>query len=100
MGRPKKTSSPTGFVPKKIQGLEGSWDVITQTDVLWEVILKRLNKMSRVYGFSEVQTAPLETLYLYESFYKNDPVQLKAALGLDIEGKPAVLRSSFLPSIL
>ena len=54
MGRPKKNPASGGtYAPKKIQGLDNWEDIVAETDSLWSVLLKRLNKLSRIYGFQE-----------------------------------------------
>jgi len=101
MGRPKKnSSSQSAYTPKKVQGLEAVEDVVTETDQLWAVILKRLSKLSRIYGFQRVELPFLEDFRLYENFYKPDPKQLEQNLKLEVSGRQLGLRNDFLPSVL
>lgn len=96
MGRPKKTAASTG----KTAGLLGLRDLVTEINPLWSVILKRLQKSSRTYGFARIETPIVEDTGLYEQYYKNtvNPAQNMAPLTLG--GKPSVIRSSILPSVL
>lgn len=100
MGRHKKNSSGSGYVPKKIPALDGTTDIICETDLLWEVMLKRLSRISRAYGFNRVETPLLEDAYLYESFYKNGKKHLAGLLPVTAPGRAAALRPSLLPSVL
>ena len=80
MGRPKKNmkeQASAGYVPKKIQALPDFEDISTETDGLWSLLLRRLAKLSRTYGFERVEVPLLEDLRLYEYFYKNHPSALK-----------------------
>ena len=101
MGRPKKNSSPaSSYTPKKIQGLEGVVDVITESDILWDLIVKRLYKVSRIYGFSRIEPNFLEDPRLYENFYRSAQDGMLSVIlpeGLD---QRVALRPSFLPSVL
>ncbi len=100
MGRHKKTPSGSAYVPKKIQSLEGMADIISETDIFWEAVLKRLNRISRTYGFSRIETPLLEDNYLYDSFFQNHAPEEGTLLHVDGGDKPAVLRPSLLPSVL
>ena len=80
MGRHKKNANTTGYVPKKIPALEGTADIITETDILWEAVLGRFARIARTYGFSRVEVPLLEDNYLYESFYKNGKPALAGLL--------------------
>ena len=40
--------------------IHGTRDVIAQTDPLWAVILKKLQRLNRVYGFSKIETPIIE----------------------------------------
>lgn len=100
MGRPKKNPSASGaYVSKKIHSLENTGDIITATDALWDIILKRLLKMSRAYGFSKVETPLLEDARLYEIFFENSG-KSGEAWSLEAQGKAAVLRPTLFPSVL
>lgn len=100
MGRPRK--NPTASLPaailKKAAVLPEFFDVNTNTDTYWEVLLKRFSKTARVYGFSRVETPLLEDARLFEAFYEakiaNSLVRLPA------EGLTPALRPSQLPGIL
>ncbi len=100
MGRHKKTSSGSAYIPKKIPALEGALDIISETDALWEAVLKKLTRVSRVYGFNRVETPLLEDTYLYESFYQNNAAAVPALLPVGEISRPAAIRPSLLPSVL
>ena len=101
MGRPKKNSnSNTSTISKKAALLEGQFDIITEDNAVWDMLLKRLTKMSRTYGFLPVETPLLEDLHLYENFYKDNPGPLNSLVKIPWSGKTAVLRREFLPSVM
>lgn len=102
MGRPKKNSNVVSSpsVSKKIPSLEGFSDIITQTDLLWDLLLKRLQRLARTYGYQPVETPLLEDWHLYENFFKTRKAELASVIAADIAGKSVGLRSSLLPSIL
>jgi len=54
MGRPKKNPAGSGYVPKKIQSLDNLEDIVAETDSLWALLLRRLARMSRIYGFEKL----------------------------------------------
>ncbi len=103
MGRPKKNQSASGgYAPKKIQILDGLSDLVTEIDTLSSAILKRLSKLSRVYGFERVDLPFLEDSRLYEQFYKTSPGQLKENVSLSPQqnSQSVMLRGNFLPGLL
>ncbi len=101
MGRPKKTSAATStYTPKKIQSLPGMEDILPEQDGLWGAILRRLSRLSRIYGFEKVETPLLEDYRLYEHFYATSPSQTKGNIRLQLSGADAVLRGELLPGIL
>ena len=101
MGRPRKNlNAPVAYVSKKIHGLEGTSDILTAADALWEIILKRFAKISRAFGFCRVETPLVEDQRLYENFYQSDRRQTEALWSLQTSGKTAVLRPALLPSVL
>jgi histidyl-tRNA synthetase len=101
MGRPKKNANSTsGYVPKKIQGLDGLIDITGETDCLWGMLLRKASSLSRTYGFERVELPFLEDMRLYEQYYKGSPKQLASAVTADLSGKTAVVRTDFLPSVL
>lgn len=100
MGRPKKNpAAVSGYVTKKIQSLPGSYDILTSADALWDILLKRLTRIARAYGFNRAEVPLLEEARLFETTSGNTPDQLVAVID-EIYGRPAVLRSSLLPSVL
>ncbi len=102
MGRPKKNqSTAAGYSPKKVQSLDFLEDIVGETDILWDAILRRFTKLSRIYGFEKVETPLLEDLRLYENFYKTNPKLLKNFLSVQIRKQDqAVIRGDFLPGLL
>ncbi|PIR95967.1 MAG: hypothetical protein COT92_03610 [Candidatus Doudnabacteria bacterium CG10_big_fil_rev_8_21_14_0_10_42_18] len=102
MGRPRKNNSLDISVSsgKKAKGLEGLGGIIAETDPLWDLILTRLARISRVYGFKPVETPLLEEHQLYQNVYRTAPQKLERLLTLDTPVKPAVVRESLLPSVL
>lgn len=101
MGRPKKNpQSQSGYVPKKVQGLEGLEDIASEADGLWAALLKRVSRLSRTYGFERVELPLLEDIRLYELFYKTAPKALKQLVSVEAGGKSAAVRGDFLPSVL
>lgn len=99
MGRPRKNpinSSPS----KKISSLPGAFDICLQADPLWEALVKRFAKFSRVYGFASIETPFLEDTRLYENFYKNSPSKAATAVRVDLPAYLASSRPALLPSVL
>ncbi len=101
MGRPRKNSAfASNSALKKVYRLEGMTDVLTETDSLWDAVIKRLNKISRIYGFSRVETPLLEDPRLYENISKASQGKPASFHTIEAGGRQAALRSSILPSVL
>ncbi|MDR3642038.1 MAG: HisS family protein [Candidatus Doudnabacteria bacterium] len=101
MGRPRKNqTASSAYVPKKVQSLEGLEDITADTDALWSVILNRLARFGRVYGFEKVEAPLLEDARLYENFYKASPFELSQVVRVDAGGHQAAIRADLLPSML
>ena len=101
MGRPKKNlASSAAIAPKKVAALDGLVDVLTETDALWEAILKKFQKTSRVYGFARVEVPVLEDWYLYNNFYGQNKPEISSLLRMDAGGRPVALRPTLLPGVL
>ncbi|MBI5530420.1 MAG: ATP phosphoribosyltransferase regulatory subunit [Candidatus Doudnabacteria bacterium] len=101
MGRPRKNQTTSGaYVPKKVQGLPEQEDILSETDGLWSAVLKRFNKLCRVYGFERVEPPLLEDVRLYEQFYKNSPKLVQQTLQVSMPGKSLALRGNLLPGVL
>ncbi len=100
MGRPRKASGQTAGSAKKIQVLEGCFDVISETDGLWDIVLKKVQRYSRVYGFQHFESPLIEDPELYKSFYRQDESALAKLLTIDMGGRPVALRPHLLPSVL
>lgn len=98
MGRPRK--NPVASVnSKKVYSLDGMSDIICDADILWELLLKRITKMTRIYGFTRVETPLLEDINLYKNAYREDGNFLKSVVSVDSDQRMA-LRTSILPSLL
>jgi len=76
----------------------GTKDIITQTSPLWQVILKRLQKIGRTYGFQRAETPIIEEASLYENYYKDN--SFLPAASFEAGGKTMAVRPTILPSIL
>ncbi len=76
------------------------FDAATETDLLWDALLRRLYKMSRVYGFSRLETPLLEDVSLYSHFYGPNSPALQSIVSLLAGGKQVGVRPVFLPSVL
>jgi histidyl-tRNA synthetase len=101
MGRPRKNANaPSGYVAKKIQSLEGALDIVTQTDPVWDLLFKKLQRAARVYGFYPIETPLAEDWHLYENFYKNRKSEIESLITAEAGGKQAAIRPSMLPSVL
>jgi len=100
MGRPKKVTATSTYVPKKVFGLDGTFDILSEQNFLWDAVIKKVARISRVYGFNRVETPFLEDVRLYENFYKNSPKLLHSLVTVEMAGNKAALRSAFLPSVL
>jgi histidyl-tRNA synthetase len=98
MARPKKNSSiPTAV---KLASVPGVVDIITETDALWDVILKRFQKLARIYGFSRIYTGVVEDKNLYSNYYKRLPERAGNMLASEGAGRQLVVPDDFLPSVL
>jgi len=101
MGRPKKNLTATvTAAPKKIQSIDGLFDIATETDIVWDAALRRLYKMSRVYGFNRVETPLAEDMHLYANYYGGNKNKLNSILSFLAAGKQVGVRPSLLPSVL
>lgn len=101
MGRPKKNfaSNSSGYVPKKVGSLVGATDLLTDNDVLIDAVLRKFQRISKVYGFAKVELPLLEEMRLYEQFYKDSPGYLSQTGSLT-QSQNVALRPSILPSAL
>jgi histidyl-tRNA synthetase len=100
MGRPKKNSGTSNYVPKKIQSLFGMEDIAPEIDPLWGLLFRRLNILARVYGFEKAEPPILEDVRLYEQFYKNDIKEINGLVKIQGGEPQAAMRFDFLPGIL
>ncbi len=101
MGRPKKNIAATDSPPvKKVESLEGSLDILTSTDLIWDLILKRLSKISRTYGFLKTETPCFEDARLYENFFQKQLSELSHLVFFEQKNKHAAFRPQILPSVL
>ncbi len=90
----KKTSST------KTQPIGGAKDVISQSDPVWNLILKSFNKIGQVYGFLRVETPILESSQLYQNYAKDVADQHMEAVSFELGGQNYSVRPSLLPSVL
>ena len=101
MGRPKKNiSTSTAVAPKKISSIEGLMDVITETSNLSESVVRSLQRMSGIYGFSHVEVPLLEDWHLYNNFYGQDRKKIDQLVSAEINGSTATIRPSLIPGVL
>ena len=101
MGRPKKNQSATATAPKKIPALDGLDDIVSEVDGLWGAVLRRLSKLSRIYGFERVEPPLLEDFRLYEQFFKDTPGHLKSYLPVALTNtSQGGVRADLLPGVL
>lgn len=77
---------------------QGTKDVITQVHPLWDVILKRFQKIGRTYGFLRVEVPILDDADLFQNYYKTEG--RLPAVTLDVAGKIMAARPALLPSVL
>lgn len=99
MGRPKKNGAAVATPTKKVSSLDGFQDIITERDPLWDALLRQMQRMSRVYGFSRMEAPMVEDLNLYHNFYK-DPAIGQSLVLAEGAAKAAAFRPSILPGIL
>jgi histidyl-tRNA synthetase len=100
MNRTVTTNKKPAAAAVRQQGLQGTRDIIAQTSPLWNLILKRFQKVGRTYGFQRVETPIIEDENVYSNYYKDRPEALRQTLFATIGNKNVALRSSMLPSIL
>jgi histidyl-tRNA synthetase len=91
----KATSSSS-----KLQTISGAKDVITQTDPIWNLVLKSFYKIGRVYGFLRVETPILEDRQLYQNFAKDMTGPELETIAVQLGTHNYGVRPSLLPSIL
>lgn len=84
----------------KLQTISGAKDVITQTDPIWNLVLKSFQKIGRVYGFLRVETPILEDTQLYNNFVKDTAAAEIETLQVQLGNHNYSVRPSLLPSIL
>lgn len=101
MGRPRKNpNQPSGYVPKKVTALEGATDVLTDSDLLWDAVARKILRISKVYGFSRAELPLVEDFRLYEQFYKPVDKGELAHIGSLVQNPSMAIRPSLLPSVL
>lgn len=99
MAKPSKQGSTSPGTGKRGQLLPGLFDIVTQTDELWDVIFKRLDRCGKGYGFSRVEVPFLEDPALYASAVtvgNNSGALLTAQWG----GRTVAVRPNLLSSVL
>src|SRR4051812_12125904 len=93
MSKPVKKSPSAS---SKNSGLGGLKDLITQTDPLAHIILKKIEKLSATYGFQSVETPLIEEAALYQAYYGRENIP---AFTMEASGKTMAVRPTILPSI-
>lgn len=96
MARPKKG---TVKAPSKNPGVSGIKDIVTDSDPLWNAIMKRLQKTARVYGFSRVETPVLEHTETLAKYWNGDAAALLRAVLVEFGGNQMSIRPTLLPSV-
>lgn len=86
-------------MPKKIGSLPGSIDLLTDSDFLSDLVLRRFQRVARVYGFSRAEFPILEETRLYEQFYREWPGKFSQVSTL-AQSQNVGIRSTILPSAL
>lgn len=84
----------------KNQPIAGAKDVISQSDPVWNLILKSFNKIGQVYGFLRVETPILENSQLYQNYAKDTSDQQMETIAFELGGQSYSVRPSLLPSVL
>ena len=87
-------------IQSKPGSLNGIRDIVTQTHPYWNMVLKRLQKIGKTYGFKQVETPFLEEEKVYSDFFKDQPLALEKTIFTQLGNKSIALRSSVLPSVL
>lgn len=101
MGRPRKNPiAQTTTLPKKVQSLEGMFDILSETDAAWNGLLARLHVLARTYGFHHAELPLLEDAHLYQNFYRGDKHAIQSLVSFLAAGKQVVMRPELLPSVL
>jgi len=90
----KKTAS------SKLQTISGAKDAITQTDPIWNQVLKGFYKIGQVYGFLRVETPILEDSQLYRNFVKDSTQAEIETIPVQLGNHNYSVRPSLLPSVL
>lgn len=96
MARPKKSAVVQTPV-KKISPVSGVLDVITDTDPLWDILIKRFDRFSRNFGFSKTDLSVLDDILVFEAY---DPKVREHAIILEAANRTLALRPHLLPSVL
>lgn len=97
MARPKKKTAPApGQAGKRIHALPGTLDIVTDSDPLWDILLKRFERYSKNFGFSRVSLPLIEEA---GAFWPQLP-KGESAVTFDLGGKEVALRAGFLPQVL
>ena len=107
MSRPKKEAVATAVaipvnapVIKKSLQIPGLFDILTDTQNFYDVILKKFQQQSHVYGFKRLETPPIEDSQLYRMFYGQSDPRLMNLVEFESQGKKLSMRPELLPSVL
>jgi histidyl-tRNA synthetase len=96
MGRPKKTPAS---LATKLHPIVGVKQIMPDTNPLWAVLLKKLQRTARSYGFNRIELPIVDEAKVYEKYATASGLTVDAAT-LNLNDDVAVsLRSSLLPSL-
>lgn len=96
MARPKKNIQAQ-TPAKKIQALPGVFDIVTDNDPLWDIVMKRFERFARNFGFAKVEFPFID---FAEVFRTTDSTLGDSLVHFDMHGKDVALRSHLLPQAL
>ncbi len=98
MGRPKKNTAPSA---SKIHPILGTKYILSDSNPLWDILLKRLQKTSKMYGFSRIELPVVEEAKVYERYGQVVPEVASHSTAIGVgEDTNVNLRASLLPSVL
>ncbi len=96
---PKTIRKVSAKAHAQAAGIGGTKNIITQTDPFWNVILKRLGRMGRTYGFQRVEMPILDDVDLFDQYY-NSMANAPEPVTVEVNGKSMMVRPTILPQVL
>lgn len=96
MGRPKKNTS---VITSKTHPIVGTKYILPDSNPMWGLVLRKLKKAARVYGFSRIELPVAEEVKVYEKFAGIVPEVIDSANVPVAEDVAVKLRSALLPSV-